>query len=411
MRENERQFLDRRKNAKQHGARIAFAGLLALVVSSCAQMLPGLGKLEDATLAVYPLRATGDLGSGLEAFNTLIAPLIAESKCTSCHATQQPTIAAGDPEVAYAAAKLRMSATTPSTSTLISKSQDNHCGGCPTASKNEWIAAVEQWAEIENATAGTGGTGGNPPNPVPTFTMPPVDVGSPPVFVTATQQLTGAGGNNRSISLAARAAGLAGVNLLFDLQDPYPLVANTARIFNLRLQNNSAGYILVRGIRLFQSVDATITPTDPNDYKSDVGSVFTDVDVVVYPNTTLRLSFAEALMSKVASEGLYYAFGFQALEVTNAPSCKNLAAFGVVNNMLSAKCTACHNAGGPGSGGWTFAADATARCGQSLQRVELVTPISSKLIQQPFFRANNHPATGMNQADVDNVVNWITLER
>jgi hypothetical protein len=259
---------------------------------------------------------------------------------------------------------------------------------------------VEQWAVVEKTAIS------NPSNPTPTYTAPPtVDVGTPPVFMTATQNISGTGGA-RTLSLAGRGGDFAGVNLLYDIQDPYAEIVNTARIYNLRLQNNTGRYILVRGIRVFQSLDAVVDPLDPGDYEPDVGSAYIKVDIVIFPNSTTRLSVDEALMSK--SDGLFYAFGFQALEVTAAATCKSLANFAAVNAIYDGKCVGCH---GSGNSAWSMAATPAARCLQSLQRSDLTTPNASKIIRYPFDRAFNHPGTSMNQADYDAMVFWITSER
>lgn len=381
----------------------------AFALTACVPMtMIGGGKLEDAAMAVYPVRTDiSDLSSGLEAFRTVVAPVIADSQCTACHTTQAPTIGSSVIEVAYEAALTRLSKTSPKTSAIVTKSQDGHCSGCSTASRAEWESALETWARVEVALGGNGGGGGGGPGPQPT--NPPVDLGTPPVFMTAVQQMNGAGGNNRAISLAARGAAFGGVSLLINLQDPYAAVANTARIFTIRLQNNSANYILIRGIRIFQSQDATVDPTNPQDFLPDVGAAFSDVDAVIYPNATTQLSFGEALMSK--SDGLFYAFGFQALEVTNAPTCKAQAVFNNTVNPILNSCTGCHNAGGSGAQRWTLAADATNRCLQALQRSDLNTPIASKLIQAPRFRVPTHPNQALNDAQVDTIIDWITLEQ
>ncbi len=382
----------------------------AFALTACVPMtMIGGGKLEDAAMAVYPIRTdVSDLSSGLEAFRTVVAPLISDSQCTACHTTQAPTLGSSVIEIAYEAAISRLNKTNPASSAIISKSQDGHCGGCSTASRSDWTSAIETWARVEVALGGSGG-GPGPAGPGAQPANPPVDLGTPPVFMTPVQQMNGTGGNNRLISLAGRGGAFGGVSLMINLQDPYAAVANTARIFTVRLQNNSGSYILVRGIRIFQSQDANVDPTNPQDFLPDVGAAFSDVDAVIYPNATTQLSFGEALMSK--SDGLFYAFGFQALEVTNAPTCKAQAVFNNTVNPILNACTGCHNAGGSGSGRWTLAADATNRCLQSLQRSDLNTPIASRLIQAPRFRVPNHPNQALNDAQVDTIINWITLEQ
>jgi hypothetical protein len=412
MNEIKRAVPNRPENRKTPRALAALGAVLFLGLSSCAQMLPGLGKLEDATNAVYPIKNVASGSTGFDVFQSIVFPLISQSKCTGCHTAQQPTIAAVDMEAAYTAAKSRITPSAPSTSILITKSQDNHCAGCPSASRSEWTAAVEQWATAENAgtTGGSGGgTGGGGTDPGPVVTPPPVvDLGTPPVYVTPAQLLNGSTTTNKTIALSGYNASFNGVSLIYNLTDPYAAVANTARIYSLRIQNNSANYVLVRNIRLFQSVDATIDPMSSADYKPDLGAVFSDVDVVVNPNSTAVISFGEALLPKGAQDGLYYAFGFQALSV----GCKSIPTFSAnVNPILSNRCTTCHNAGGPGSGAWTFSADPTVRCIQALQRSDVMAPIGSKLIQYPYYKQNAHPATSMTAADVDAIINWLTLER
>ncbi len=393
---------------KNAGVRLGLGVLTALFLSSCAP-LPGLGKLEDATLAVYAIKNTsGNFGTGMDAFMSLVAPIIQQSSCQSCHTSQTPLIGANSAETAYAGALSRLNLASPASSTLIAKSQDGHCSNCGSSPRNVWVTAVEQWAAVEKSGTPTVPTTPTAPTG-PVVVPPPVVVGTPPVFMTATQISSGAGGNNQTLALSSRGADFAGVNFLYDLQDPYAAVANSARIFNLRLQNNTAKFILVRGIRIFQSADATVNPLDPADYKADVGSAYIDVDVVLFPNSTTRLSVSEALMSK--ADGLYYAFGFQTLEVTTAAACKSLANFNAVNAVYNAKCTNCHTNGGSGTRAWAFAAAPADRCLQSLQRSDTNTPSASKIIQFPFNRANNHPGTQMNQADFDAMVNWITSER
>lgn len=388
--------------------RLGLGMFAALFLSSCAP-LPGLGKLEDAGLAVYANKNTSsNFSTGLDAFMSLVAPIIQQSKCMNCHTSQTPAISSSIPETAYTAALTRLNLASPASSTLVTKSQDGHCSNCGSSPRSVWVAAVVQWAAVENSGTTTNPTNPSNPNP-PIVVVPPSDVGAPPVYLTATQMISGTGGNNRSISLAGRGVDFAGVNFLYDLQDPYAAVANSARIFNPRIQNNTAKFILVRGVRIFQSADATINPLDAADYKADVGSAYIDVDMVLYPNSTTRISVSEALMSK--ADGLYYAFGFQALEVTTSAACKSIASFNAVNAVYSGKCIGCHTNGGPGTGVWSFAAATADRCLQSLQRSDTVTPSASKIIQYPFNRANNHPSTAMNQADYDAMVLWITNER
>ncbi len=388
---------------------LALGALSGLVFSACGPFMPGMSKLEDAAMAVYPLRSADvNLSSGIDAFRSVVYPLITQSQCTGCHISQTPTIAAPQIEVAYPAALTRLSKSNPAASTLVIKSQDGHCGGCSSAPQGAWIAAMESWAQAENAAPAppSGGGGINMPPPVVV-----VDPGTPPVFLTPVQQMTGAGGNNRTISLAGAGPGLAGVNFRYDLQDPYAAVANSGRIFNPRIQNGSGNYILVKNIRIFQSADANIDPTSPDDFVPDLGVSFYDVDIIVAPGAEARVSFAEGLMSK--SDGLYYAFGFQSLQVTNSPGCNALATFNAtVNGMLTNRCTNCHTGNGSGVNRWRLAAAGSAeRCSQAKIQSDLTTPIASNLIQYPFYRSNNHPNTGMNQAEVDAVINWITQER
>jgi hypothetical protein len=408
MESEKRSVMNRSEKFGIVGVRVVIGATLAILFSSCAQMIPGLGKMEDASIAFYPKRAQSvNVTTGPDAFASVVYPIILDSRCTNCHTSQQPTIASNDINIAYAASKTRLSVSSPAASVLVAKATDGHCAGCPSAPKATWIAALDQWAEAEARSAppaggGSGGGGG--------FNEPPVDLGAPPVFVSPTIQLNGAGGNDRVASLAGRGADFGAVDLLYNLQDPYQFVANSARIFNLRLRNNSTRFILVRAIRIFQSVDANVNPADTADYKSDLGAAYLDVDKVIAPGTTISLSVSEALMTK--SDGVYFAFGFQALEVTNAPTCKSANVFAnTVNTVLTARCTNCHGGTGPGTGAWRFAATAAERCGQSLQRSDLTTPNASKLIQYPFYRQSAHPATGLTQAEVDNIINWITLER
>ncbi|MBC7386146.1 MAG: hypothetical protein H7301_08310 [Cryobacterium sp.] len=403
-------FFGLKRNQTTHSA--ILIGSVAVILSSCIPLpVPGLNKVEDAVMASYPQKGVANLSSGTSAFASVVYPLIKQSQCANCHVAQIPTIATAAIDTAYAAAKTRINLASAENSTLIRKAGDGHCQGCASAPQSEWTTAVSQWVTAENNSGGAPSPTGGGTTVIPT--VPAVNLGTPPVFVTTAMLLNGTVANNKVAALSGRGSDFASVDLLFDLQDPYVAVANSARIFNVRLRNNSAKYIAIRGIRLFQSVDATINPADPNDFKADLdGSAFADVDAIVYPNTTLRLSFSEALISKGAADGLYYAFGFQALEVTAGAACKAPAVFtNTVNPILNAKCASCHTGTSSGTSAWKFAATTDDRCIQSLQRSDLVTPNASRLIQFPFYRQNSHPATGMVQSEFDSIVNWIINER
>jgi hypothetical protein len=400
------------RNSFLKGAVFTTAALVLSVVGLSACLpVPGLGKLDDAKLAFYPQKNLDTAGAtGLDAFTSIMVPLFANAKCTSCHTTQAPQFASSDKMNAYSSARTALNLVTPASSKLVSKAGDGHCDPtCQILPSATWITAVEQWAEAENRIP-TEDPGPGTVNPGPV-----VSVDGPPAFVTSTLLLGATRlASAETFSLAARGAAFANVSFVVTVTDPAPGVSNAAQFAKVQLVNRSASPVLVEGIRIFQSADSVVDPANPADYKIDTGKAYTQVSAVVAPNSSATLGTAEVVLDK--ADGLYVAFGFQKLEVSALKTCKAQTYFNTnVGPVMNTSCMNCHGATAGNAGArtaWTMSTNMNTLCSQALQQADLNSPINSSVIQRPFYGASGHPNVGgLNDTILDRFVEWITRER
>ena len=283
---------------KNHIAVLVLIALFGL--SSCIDMK--VTKLDDAALAQYgdtTHLATG--ASGRSVFESAVAPLIRNARCVSCHNVTSPMFGQSDQTAAYNAAKSVLNLGVPAQSRLIFKAGDGHCAPtCSILGSGVWSPPVLAWAQAENQVDPGGSSAGS----------------GLPVFVTTATSLD----TNRvnavvDYSLANRGADFTSVSLRVSITDPALGAPNLALITEMKLVNNSNQSVLVEGIQIFQSVDATIDPSSPSDFNPSTGSDFVNVSVVVPPRSTTALSSGSAVLDKEESGG-YIAFGFQKLQVS-----------------------------------------------------------------------------------------------
>lgn len=277
---------------------IVISGLV-LGLSSCMELK--VEKLSDAKLADYSSGAGNTGGaSGRAVFDAQVEPLFRAGRCVSCHNVTSPQFGQSDKSAAYTAAKTALNLNIPAQSRLISKAGDGHCAPtCMLLGSGVWSPAVIAWADAEK-TVNTGGGGGT----------------GLPVFLTSVTPLNTTRVNSVvTYSLAGRGADFANVSFQVTMTDPALNTPNLAVIANIKLVNNSNKSILVEGIQIFQSVDATVSASEPEDFNSLTGNDFANVSVIAPPNATTNLSVASSVIDKEESGG-FIAFGFQKLQVT-----------------------------------------------------------------------------------------------
>ncbi len=269
-----------------------------LVLTGCMELK--VEKLQNAQMADYSgPGSTGGGASGRAVFDAQVSPLLSSARCVSCHNVTSPQFGQSDKNSAYAAAKTALNLNIPAQSRLIFKAGDGHCAPtCSILGSGVWSPAVLAWAEAEK-TVNTGGGGS----------------GLPVLLTTTTALDTTRVNSVVTYSLASRGADFANVSFQITLTDPALNSPNLAVISNIKLINNSNKSILVEGIQIFQSVDATVSASDPLDFNQLTGNDFANVSVIAAPNATTNLSVASSVIDKEESGG-FMAFGFQKLQVT-----------------------------------------------------------------------------------------------